>query len=192
MARGAHLSDERLVEVCVERLTTPSEDAHFAQCDACTERRSRLEHLLRDMFDVAAAEADAAFPQDRLATQHARILQRIDQHGRPARVLAFPAADSLELRSLRSRPAGRWIAGAAAAGLAIGLLLGHLAHDLPTFGRPSRTAIIGTTASRPVTQPTMRVVNTSSNDEEFLGEIENAVHGPTLIALRPLNDLTPQ
>jgi hypothetical protein len=188
MARGGHLSDDRLVEVCVERLTTPAEDAHFAQCDTCTGRRSRLEHLFRDMFDVAVAEADAAFPQDRLAAQHARVLQRIDQHGRPARVLAFPAADAPELRSLRARPAGRWIAGAAAAGLAIGLLLGHLAHDFPTFGRPSRTAIVGTKASRPLSHP----VNTSLNDEEFLGEIENAVHGPTLIALRPLNDLTPQ
>jgi hypothetical protein len=192
MARGAHLSDERLVEVLVERLTTPAEEAHFAQCDTCTGRRSQLEDLFRDMADVAVAEADTAFPQDRLATQHARILQRIDQHGRPARVLAFPAADAPDLRSLRQRPAGRWIAGAAAAGLAIGLLLGHLAHDLPTFGRPSRTAIVGTTASRPVNHAPRRGVNTSLNDEEFLGEIENAVHGPTLIALRPLNDLTPQ
>jgi hypothetical protein len=192
MARNAHLSDERLVEVCVERLTTPAEDAHFAQCDACNGRRSRLEHLLSEMFDVAVTAADAAFPQDRLATQHARILQRIDQHGRAARVLTFPATELPDLRSLRARPAARWIAGAAAAGLAIGLLLGHMAHDFPTFGRPSRTGIVATTASRPASQPTLRAVNTALNDEEFLGEIENALNGPTLVALQPLNDLTPQ
>jgi hypothetical protein len=192
MARSAHLSDERLVELCVDRLTTPAEDAHFARCDACTGRRSRLEDLFRDMFDGAVSEADAAFPQERLAAQQARILQRIEQHGRPARVLAFPASELPELRSLRARPAARWIAGAAAAGLAIGLLLGHLAHDLPTLGRPSRTAIVGSSASRPAGQPTLRTATASVNDEEFLGEIENALNGPTLVALRPLNDLTPQ
>jgi hypothetical protein len=191
MARSAHLSDDRLVEVCVDRVTTDAEEAHLAVCEACTGRRSRLEHLFRDMFNAAAVEADAAFSQDRLATQHARILQRIELLGRPARVLAFPASDLPELRSLRARPASRWIAGAAAAGLAMGLLLGHLAHDLPTFGRPSRSTA-GTIASRPTIQPTLRAVNTSANDEEFLGEIENALSGPRLIALRPLNDLTPQ
>ena len=36
-------------------------------------------------------EADAAFPAERLARQRARILQRVDQDGRPARVIAFPA-----------------------------------------------------------------------------------------------------
>jgi anti-sigma factor RsiW len=192
MRRGAHLSDDRIVEVCVDRLTTPAEEAHLAQCDACTGRRSRLERLFHDMFDAVVAEADAAFPQERLATQHARILQRIELQGRPARVLAFPASELPDLRTLRARPAARWIAGAAAAGLAIGLLLGHLAHDLPTFGRPPRPAVSGATALRPVNQPTLRVVNTALNDEEFLGEIENAVSGPHLIALRPLNDLTPQ
>lgn len=192
MARGAHLSDDRLVEVCVDRLATPREDAHLAQCDACTKRRSRLEHLLGDMFDGAVAEADAAFSKDRLAAQHARILQRIEQHGRPARLLTFPVSELPDLRSLRARPAARWIAGAAAAGLAIGLLLGHLAHDLPTFGRPARTGVSVTTASRPAPEPTLRAVNTALNDEEFLGEIENAVSGPRLVALRPLNDLTPQ
>ncbi len=192
MARSAHLSDDRLVEVCVARFATPAEEAHLADCDTCTGRRSRLEQLFNDMFDAAVVEADAAFPQERLATQHARILQRIELHGRPARVLTFPASALPELRSLRARPAARWIAGAAAAGLAIGLLLGHLAHDVPTFGGPPRPGISGTAASRPANPATLRAVNTSANDEEFLGEIENAVSGPRLIALRPLNDLTPQ
>lgn len=192
MARTAHLSDDRLVEVCVDRLTTPAEDAHLAQCDTCTGRRSRLEHAFRDLFDVAIAEADAAFPTERLATQRARVLQRIELHGRPARVLAFPVSELPELRSLRARPAARWIAGAAAAGLAMGLLLGHLAHDLPTFGRTPPSVVSSSTASPPAKQATLRAVNTTANDEEFLGEIENAVSGPRLIALRPLNDLTPQ
>jgi hypothetical protein len=192
MRRSAHVSDERLVEVCIDCTATSAEDAHFAQCDACTARRSRLEILLHEMFDTAVSEADAAFPQDRLAAQHARILQRIEQQGRPARVIAFPAADLPELRSLRARPAARWIAAAAAAGLAIGLLLGHMAHDLTTFSGPTRTAVVRTAASQTAGQPARRAAKASLNDEEFLGEIENALHGPSLVALRPLNDLTPQ
>jgi anti-sigma factor RsiW len=189
--RGAHVEDDRLVEVCVDRAATPAEDVHFARCDECAARRARLDALLREMSDAAAAEADAAFPAERLALQHARILQRIEQDGRPARVIAFPAAQASELRPLRARPAARWIAGAAAAGLAVGLLAGHLAHDLPTLVRPARPAAVRPTASRPVAQPE-RPVNVSLNDEEFLGEIENALNGPRLTVLRPLNDLTPQ
>jgi hypothetical protein len=191
MRRSAHVPDERLVEVCVDSTATAAEDAHFAHCDTCARRRSRLELLLREMLDAGVSEADAAFPPDRLATQHARILQRIEQHGRPARVIAFPAGDVPELRSLRARPAARWIAGAAAAGLAIGLLLGHMTHDLTMFGGQSRT-VVYRAAAQPISQPTLRAAKASINDEEFLGEVENALHGPRLVALRPLNDLTPQ
>jgi hypothetical protein len=189
--RNAHLSDERIVEVCLERTTTPAEDAHFARCETCASRRSRLDLLLHETFEAATAEADAIFTDDRLAAQRSRILQRIEQDGRPARVIAFPSAGAVDLRPLRARPAARWIAAAAAAGLAIGLLAGHLAHDLPTFGRPERTARITTPASRPAPEASVRIVN-ASNDEELLGEIERAVHGPHLVSLRPLNELTPQ
>jgi hypothetical protein len=92
---------------------------------------------------------------------------------------------------LRTRPAARWIAGAAAAGLAIGLLAGHLAHDLPTFGRPARTPVLRTATARPAAQPA-RTLNASLNDEEFLGEIDRALDGPQVGVLRALNDLTPR
>jgi len=191
MIRRAHVSDDRLVEICFDGALTSAEDAHVAGCDECRARRSRLELLLREVNAAARIEADAAFPLERLAAQHARILQRIEQDGRPARVIAFPASQSPEMRPLRTRPAARWIAGAAAAGLAVGLLAGHLAHDLPQFGRPSRNTVISSSARQDV-QPALRAVNASLNDEEFLGEIENALDGPRLTVLRPLNDFTPQ
>ncbi|MGH9345978.1 MAG: hypothetical protein ACRD26_01815 [Vicinamibacterales bacterium] len=192
MIARAHFSDDRLVEVCLDRAATPAEETHFARCEACAARRSRLDLLLGEVSDTARALADAAFPPDRLAAQRARILQRLEQEGRPARVIAFPATPAADARPLRSRPAARWIAGAAAAGLVIGLLAGHLAHDLPTFGRPSRATATSPTPARPIIQPALRVVNASTNDEELLGEIENALDRPTLAVLRPLNDLTPQ
>lgn len=188
MQRG-HVTDDRLIEVSLDRATTSAEDAHFARCEACAGRRARLERLLHDVSEAATASADAAFPAERLVAQHARILQRIEQDGRPARVIAFPGQVA-DVRSLRTRPAARWIAAAAAAGLAVGLLAGHLAHDLPTFGRPPRTAAVNTVAVRPSVQPLLRAA--SANDEELLGEIEHALEGPALAVLRPLNELTPQ
>jgi hypothetical protein len=195
MRPSSHVSDDRLVEVCLERSQTEHEAAHFAACERCRLRRTRLQSMFSEVSDAAHADTDEIFTPERLAAQQARILQRIEQDGRPARVISFPAAPATEARPLRTRPAARWIAGAAAAGLAIGLFAGHLVHDLPTMDRAVRPSLIGTTARSSgalITRPEGQVVNASFNDEEFLGEIENALAGPHLDALRPLNDLTPQ
>ena len=192
MKRSAHISDDRLVEVYFERTATSGEDAHLAACEACCARWSRLDALLREMTDAATAEADAAFPAERLAAQHARIMHKIELDGRPARVIAFPASPAADPRPLRTRPAARWIAGAAAAGLVIGLLAGHMAHDFPSSGVSPRPAAVRTAIPRGTPAPAMRTVNASLNDEELLGEIENALDGPFVTVLRSLNDLTPQ
>jgi hypothetical protein len=181
--------------VCLEQSATELESAHLGACGRCRTRRSRLEAMFREIDHAADVEADEIFTPERLAAQQARILQRVEQDGRPARVIAFPAATASEPRPLRTRPAARWIAAAAAAGLTIGLLAGHLAHDLPLLGRPSRATLVSS-ASRsinaPTPHPTPEVVNASFNEEEFLGEIETAIDGPHVPALRPLNDLTPR
>ena len=188
MTRNSHLSDHRLIEVCFDAVPTAAEDVHFGTCDRCSARRSRLQHLLREVSDTASAEVDALFPPQRLATHHARILHRIEQEGRPGRVIAFPAPQTSEARPLRTRPATRWIAGAAAAGLAVGMLAGHLVRDLPGERIQRRPAI--RTAVNPTPQPTLRAAILS--DEEFLGQIDNALDGPDLAVLRPLDDLTPR
>ncbi len=77
----------------------------------------------------------------------------------------------------------------------IGLGAGFLVDDLAPLGRASRPALVGTSArgtAVPGAQPTAEIVNASFNDEEFLGEIEIALDGPHVPALRPLNDLTPR
>jgi anti-sigma factor RsiW len=189
------VSDDRLVEVCLDETATDREIAHLVGCDRCRARRARLEAMFRELRTAANREADEIFTPERLIAQQARILQRIDQDGRPARVIAFPAAQAAEFRPLRTRPAARWIAGAAAAGLAIGLLAGELLHDLPTMGRTTRPAFVGTSTRStpaPAAGPAANVVNASLNEEEFLGEIESALDGPQLAVLRPLEDLTPR
>ena len=195
MRPSTHISDDRLVEVCLEQTPTEPEAAHLAACNRCRTRRSRLESMFLDIDHAADVEVDEIFTPERLASQQARILQRIEQDGRPARVIAFPAASAPEPRLRRTRPAARWIAGAAAAGLTIGLLAGELVHDLPIMSRPSRPALVSTSArgaSTPARSPAPEIVNASFNDEEFLGEIETAIDGPHVPALRPLNDLTPR
>jgi anti-sigma factor RsiW len=190
MRRSAHLSDDRLVEVWIDQAGTPSEDAHLASCDECRTRHARLDRLFSEVSGVAQSEADAAFPEERLAAQRARILHRVEQDGRPARVIAFPSTPVPGLRPLRTRPAARWIAAAAAAGLAIGLLAGQLV-DLPANGPASRTAAIRPAAPGPSSSP-IRAASVVLNEEEFLGEIEMAIQGPHLAVLQPLHDLTPQ
>ena len=72
-------------------------------------------------------EADAAFTADRLHDQRDRIMRRIERHDHPAEVVAFPHQRVPSHATAVQRmlgPARRWVAGAAAAGLAAGLFLG--------------------------------------------------------------------
>ena len=181
-----HLSDDRLVEICFDFEVTSSDRAHLEVCAACEERRSNLAGTL-DEIDVAATEdANEAFPAERLARQRARILQRVEQDGRPARVIAFPAGYTQEAAPRRIRPA-RWgtVAAAVAASFLVGLLAEHLAHDFPGSRQAiplqrSQVAVATTTQAR------------ASSDDEFLGQVEIAAVGVGPAALRPLDALTPR
>jgi hypothetical protein len=180
-----HLSDDRLIEVCLDETRFPTERDHLESCPACAERSVHLTRLLTEVATVTTAEADAAFCDDRLAKQRARILQRLEYEGRPGRVIAFPASLS-HGPSLRARPGMRWIAGAAAAGLVIGVLAGHLAHVVPgQWGVTPRMAL------EPA-GPTLHAVSTTMSEEELLGLLEVAIEGTGGTSLRPLDDLTPR
>jgi hypothetical protein len=161
-----------------------------------------IARLLADYSEAVTAEADAAFPAERLARQQTRILQRLEQEGRPGRVIAFPAGHSHEPPPLRARPGMRWIAGAAAAGLIIGVAAGHLTHDFSNRA-VGRTPPIA--ASRPDAGPgaidsgglraaavTLRAVSTTLSEEEFLGQLEMAIEGNRSASLQPLDELTPR
>jgi ElaB/YqjD/DUF883 family membrane-anchored ribosome-binding protein len=181
-----HLSDDRLIEICFDLEVTSSDRAHLQVCPACEERRSNLAGTLDEIDIAATQEADEAFPADRLARQRARLLQRVDQDGRPARVIAFPAGHAHDAAPRRIRPA-RWgtVAAAVAASFLVGLLAEHLAHDLPGSRQSipvqrTQTAVATTTQAR------------ASSDDEFLGQVEIAAVGVGPAALRPLDALTPR
>ena len=181
----AHVSDDRLVDLCLDNSPLVAEAAHLADCPACEARRSRLAALLTEARDVMAAQADTYFTVDRLAKQRAHILERLEHEARHGRVITFPAAHG-STPAFRARPGMRWIASAAAAGLFIGFVADHMAHRVPAG--QIRSAIIATDG-RP---QTLQLVVAPLSEEEFLGRMELAVEGTAGTALRPLDDLTPR
>jgi hypothetical protein len=181
-----HLADDRLIDLCLRAAPAAADRMHLAACALCESRRLELVHLLDDAAVAATREADRAFPADRLARQHTRILQRIDQDGRPGRVIAFPANHPQEapvpMRPIR-RSSRRVAAVAAAAGLIIGLLAGHLA-ELPGKGGVTERAGLSGGSAGPLRAAVL-------SDDEFLGQIELAVGSATPAVLNPLDALTP-
>lgn len=185
MTQG-HLADDRLIDLCLGAPITSADRTHLVGCVSCERRRLTLERMLDDTAAAATLDAETAFPAERLARQQARILQRIEQDGRPGRIIAFPAAHLQDVPTARSaRRSSPWVAAAAAAaGLAVGLLAGHLS-DLPgVTSAPDRVV----TSSRPATGPLRPAV---LSDDEFLGQLELAVGSATPAVLNPLDALTP-
>ena len=182
-----HLSDERLIDACLTDAPAPGDWLHLDACPACEERRARIARMLDDVSAAAASETDPLFPDDRLARQRSRILQRIEREGRPARLIAFPTAAASD-RVPRPRPAVRWIAGAAAAGLIIGVLAGQLVHVRPN----ARSAAAAVVTPRPAMAVLQAVTTAPLSEEEFLGRLEIVVEGATGASLQPLDDLTPR
>jgi anti-sigma factor RsiW len=185
--RRSHLSDDRLIDVCLDKTRFSAEQDHLDSCPACAERSAHLTQMLTDIAAVTVAEADAAFSAERLAKQRARILQRLEQEGRAGRVISFPA-NQTHRPSLRARPGMRWIAGAAAAGLFIGVLAGHLAHVVD----PNQWSVSPTQVALQPEGATLHAVSTTLSEEEFLGLLEVAIEGTSGASLRPLDDLTPR
>jgi hypothetical protein len=200
MMTPGHLSDDRLIEVCLfgggNDAASHAEQQHLTGCARCDARRVRLQQLLDETSDTAAVAADAAFPAERLARQHARILAHLQHEGRPARVIAFPAGHTpQETVVSRTRPGSRWIAAAAVAGLVVGVIAGRFGHDYP-FSSPASRVIVARTAEQAELRaagnaPTIREVTASISDEELLNQLEMAIDAPAAAALQPIDDLTP-
>jgi hypothetical protein len=179
----AHLSDDRLIEICLGDPFAPLDDPHLLTCDRCERRRVALASTLGDVTARAIEEADERFPAERLVRQHAHIMQQVDHSGRPARVIAFPVGYTSESVRPAARRVRRWLAatGAVAAAFLVGIFTEHLVH-LPLVGRPEVRV-----ASR-----TGDAVASAISDDELLGQIEQAVISAGPAALRPLDALTPR
>ena len=187
--KRAHLSDDRLIEICLADPLAPVDEPHLRNCERCEHRRLVLASTLGDVSERVMSEVDAAFPAERLARQHARIMQQLDHLGRPARVIAFPVGRTQEPARPSVRRTRRWVAatGAVAVAFLVGIFTEHLAHQLPA-GHAVQTRIARVNPT-PVTRT---VVASMSDDDEFLGQVEAAVGSTGPAALRPLDALTPR
>jgi hypothetical protein len=183
-----HLSDDRLIEIGLTDTPSSVEQQHLGECRACESRRAGVAHMLEELAVASHEDTDAAFPASRLARQQTRILEQIDAAARPARVIAFPAVPEIPGGGVaRTRPASRWIAAAAVAGLLVGAAAGRLGYQARALGAPHAVAMM------PAQTPTTpRPVATTLSDDELLGQIELAADTRGGASLRPLDELTPR
>ncbi len=179
LLRRGHLSEDGLVDVW----STGVRPAHLDRCDICAERAMEMSRWLEDVRDMGTAQADAVFNEERLAAQRNQVLQRLEHLDRPAKVISFPAravrpSDAAD----RRRVSPGWLAAAAAAGLALGVVSMELSHSLEFGVTPSQVAE-GTTTGQPAGLGT--VIDASI--------LEDDSYSRTLLgSLEAMNEMTPR
>ncbi len=169
-----HLTDDELMETCV----IDGDNRHLAGCKPCRARFDELVRSLELMQDAALQEADAAFTADRLHDQRDRIMRRIERHDHPAEVVAFPQQRVPSHVTTVQRmlgPARRWVAGAAAAGLAAGLFLGF------AVDRSSHLRAV----DRAMQQSNRILALQAAADDQFFIEIDEALVDSRAREMRP-------
>jgi hypothetical protein len=184
-----HLTDAQLIEASVgggvSAESTRECAEHVEHCSECRGRHDAIRLLLAETSQAAESAADAVFSEERLARQHERIMERVEHVSRTGRVISFPTAFG-RVAPPSTAHKSRWIAAAAVAGLLVGLLGGHLTHDLRVQPGPAMTARTPAGAARspivPASQPA---------EDDLLGQVEIAFEGRGPSALRPLDALTP-
>lgn len=170
-----HLSDDQLMETCV----LAGDNRHLAICRPCKARFDDLVRSLELMHDAAVREADQAFTAERLHDQRDRIMRRIARHDHPAEVVAFPhhAMSSHPTVHRVLGPARRWVAGAAAAGLAAGVFLGFT-MDRSRHLQPVEQALQQSKAGASLALQ-------AAADDQFFIEIDEALVGSRARDMRP-------
>jgi hypothetical protein len=160
---------------------------------------------MESMRADATVETDAIFTSDRLRAQRQQITRKLEHLGHPARVITFPSrAAGHQVSVSAPRPARRWIAAAAAAGLFIGVGTGLLIDWERAPGRRfsgviARQTVLKATEGRqgrlpgPLEISDREVVlpDRSAEDNAFLSELEFAGERPHIRELSAVDALTP-
>ena len=201
--RTTHLHEDRLVDGYYaerrgERLDPPVAE-HLADCDRCRGRYTEVQQMLNALGDDATAEFDELFPADRLRDQRQAIARRLEHVGHVARVLTFPARlANRRMHAGAARGAHRWVAGAAAAGLFVGVAAGMFFDSrLPRAGAlhsaASRQTVVPAHGAGRLTAVATdgRGTPTIDADEYFMSDLETALSRPRTLELLPLDTLTP-
>jgi len=167
---------------------------HVHGCEACTWRYTELTAPLARLRSDAASEADEVFTPARLGAQRAAIMARLEQGAREPRVIPFPVAHRRLDRPVTARPAARWIAAAAVAGLVLGVTATRVVWiDHPADDPVARaSAPAARVPAAPDGMAEVRLTTTHAEDEAFLYEVELAVSRQQIPALSAIDDLTPR
>jgi len=193
--RARHLHEARLFDSylaeCAGEGLDPRVAEHLADCAACGAKYRELVRFMDGLRVEGEADADDVFTPERLRAQHQQIARRIEQVGRPARVLSFPRQLVSRGVNVAGRTAPRWTAAAAAAGLFIGIAVGA-SYEWDVRARvPSSVA----QASRP---PALTPIATRGSapadvaaDDAFLSDLEQALERPRTRELVAFDAFTP-
>jgi len=197
-----HPTDERLLELYFAEGSVHGEERgadrqHLHGCETCTWRYTALTAPLQQLRQDASSEADEVFTPGRLAAQRVAIRHRLEEGAGSPRVVAFPGAQPARPR-LVHRPAARWMAAAAAAGLLIGVTAGRVVHIGGGSGPAPASRIVRTV--EPASLPSERVAPTISAlpaaepgavEMNVLLGFDSAVSRPRVAELSALDELTP-
>jgi hypothetical protein len=198
------LSDSQLADlwsaaVAAGQPVADAHDPHLSGCAQCRARYGAFVQWLDNMRDDAVAEADEAFPAERLASQQSQVMRRLEALERPARVLNFPRIGRPTTSTQGHMQ--RWVTAAAAAGLVIGLAAGQLfdirhalfARPEPARG-PAQTAryvpqqVTTNSAAAVVATP----VSFSVSDEALFFGGEPVRSSERVSMLQAMDDITPR
>lgn len=196
MKHHAHLLEERLFDCYLAarngEAPPPAIAEHLADCGACAARYAELTSFMEDLRVDATAQADAIFTADRLRLQQQLIARRLEHVGQRARILSFPSRFVRRTMTVTSaRPAPRWVAAAAAAGLFIGVVVGA-SYQYGTHGRAVQVGL-RSQAGRLATPVATRgdTPGQVAADDAFLSDLEVALERPHTRELVAFDAFTP-
>jgi anti-sigma factor RsiW len=186
-----HLDEGALTALWTDAALAGAEPAHphLETCAACRGRLAAFSTWMDDLRDDALAEADEAFPPERLAAQRAQIARRLEASERPARVIAFPRFTRPIASSTSS--VRRWVASAAAAGLIVGVAIGQF-MDLSAPAPRTRPTAEAPLASARGAVPGVQPASLTLSDEELMSAIEDFETRRIPDSLTAYDTLTPR
>jgi len=198
MFGARHLHDDRLFDCYLaersgERIDPPAAE-HLADCPDCAARFTEFAGFMDTLREDGEAEADAIFTPEHLRAQQQQIARRIEHVGRHARVISFPGQFSRgRIASPTTRTAMRWAAGAAAAGLFIGIALGaSFEWGARTRGGRLAPAASAQASARPARMsPALARSPAATSDDAFLLDLEVALERPRTRELVAYDAFTP-
>jgi len=183
LGRG-HLDDQQFARLW----TTGGGHPHLEGCATCRSRYEEFERWILGIGDELRAEADDAFPIEKLTVQQAQIARRLETLERPARVIAFPKAARAVISG--NSHVRRWVTVAAAAGLIAGVGLGQVV-PLRIGPRPVTVVVAPPQLTKPQTEARAKEITedpASHQDDDLLSD---ALARPRVSTLSALDEMTP-